>query len=85
MTFKVFCNLSDSVILCSGAKKQWAQTEPQVVLSKYEEELLHCVADGALAYVCPESCGVSHMNIFKICPDRVLGILIFVDLLEQGV
>lgn len=49
--------------LCSGAQRQWAQTEAQEVLSEQQAAFLSCAGDGALAQAA-RGCGVSSDNIY---------------------
>lgn len=81
--------------LKEGAKRtewgsfQWVavtaqETMKQVVPPGHQEVILYSMSDGALAQVAQRCCEVSSLEIFKRCLAVVLGTLLRVALLEQG-
>ncbi|KAK4817918.1 hypothetical protein QYF61_002759 [Mycteria americana] len=66
-------------------QRQWAQTETREVPSEQQETLFYCVGDWALAQIAQGGCGVSILGDVQKPLNMVLGSLLWVALLEQGV
>ena len=75
-----------SLAAFSGAhcwdKRQWTQTGTQDVLTDYHKALLCCVSDRVLAQAAQRLWGL--LGDLQEPPDAVLGTLLWVSLLEQG-
>ncbi|KAK4817922.1 hypothetical protein QYF61_002763 [Mycteria americana] len=64
---------------------QWAQTETQEGPTERLETLFYCEGDRALAQIAQGGCGVSILGDVQKPLNMVLGSLLWVALLEQGV